>query len=115
MAENRIFQVKIENGKIKAEVDINELVYLFHTYAENFDGNKPLAIVRKGKEEEFAKAIISWLQEPSANERDCIRWAEPIEGIFDEFLENDEKFLKYSATEKLTATELKHWHKEIGW
>lgn len=110
-----MFNIKIEDGKIKAEIGIKDLVYLFHSYAENFDGDKPLAIVRKGKEEQFAKAIANWLQEPSANERDCTRWAEPIEGIFDEFLEGDEDFLKYSEFEELTTKEKKNWHKEIGW
>ncbi len=91
-----IIDLKVKDGKVKAEIDIKDLVFLFNSYPENFDGNKPLATVKKGKEEDFAKAICEWLLEMSANERDCVRWAEPIEGIFNEFLEGYEDFLTYN-------------------
>ena len=91
-----LLKLKVEDGKVKGEIEIKDLVFLFENYPENFDGNKPLAMVKKGKEEAFAKSICEWLLEVSANERDCVRWAEPIEDIFHVFLEGDESFLMYN-------------------
>ena len=91
-----MLKLKIEDGKIKGEISIKDLIFLFNRNPENFDGEKTFAKVVKGKEIDFAKAIITQLKEPSKNERDCVRWAEPIEDIFNDFLENDEDFLKYS-------------------
>lgn len=88
-------KMKIEEGKIKAEIAINDLIFLFDRNPENFDGFSQIAKVKKGKEEIFAQALITQLKEPSLNERDCVRWAEPITDIFNEFLDGAEDFLEY--------------------
>lgn len=90
-----LLKLKVEDGKVKGEIEIKDLVFLFNTHRENFDGNKPLAVVKKGKEEAFAKAICEMLLDDSKNERPSVRWAEPIEDIFNEFLEGYEDFLRY--------------------
>ena len=90
-----MMQFSIVDGKVRAEIDIDDLVYLFATHKSNYDGDRPVAFVRGDKRKEFAKALIERLQEQSLGERDCVRWAEPIEDVFDEFLEDDCPFLKY--------------------
>lgn len=110
--ENRCtIQFNIEDNKIKAEINIDDLVYLFNTYKENYDGEKPIALVKNNNKITFAKYIIERLQEQSQYERDCIRWAEPIEDIFSEFLEEYQPFLKYNEVEEFTDKEIKEWEK----
>lgn len=101
----------IEGGKIKAEIDVDFLAYLFDTHKDNFDGEKPAALVRKEHEVDFAKAVVERLQEQSQGERDCVRWAEPLEDIFNEFLEEDQSFLKYGELDGFDAEEIKEWKK----
>lgn len=114
MAEaNSGIRFDVEDGKIKAEIDIDFLAYLFDTNRENFDGEKPAALVRPEQKLEFAKAVVKQLQEQSQGERDCIRWAEPIEDIFDEFLEEDQSFLKYGAIDGFTDKEIEEWEKRL--
>ena len=111
MNNESILRFRIEDGKIKAEINIDDLVYLFNTHKNNFDGEKPAAIVRQEQKQGFAEAVVERLQEESLNERDCIRWAEPIEDIFDEFLEEDQSFLKYGAIDGFTDKEIEEWKK----
>ena len=101
----------IDGGKIKAEIDIDFLAYLFDTNRENFDGEKPAALVRPEQKLEFAKAVVKRLQEQSKGEKDCISWAEPIEDIFGEFLEEDRAFLKYGELDGFTDAEIAAWEK----
>lgn len=101
----------IEGGKIKAEIDVDFLAYLFDTHKDNFDGEKPAALVRREKETDFAKAVVERLQEQSEGERDCVRWAEPLEDIFNEFLEEDRSFLKYGELDGFEDEEIKRWEK----
>lgn len=107
----RLLRLNIADGKIKAEIDIKDLVYLFDTYKDNFDGEKPAALVRKEKKTDFAKAVVERLSEKSEGERDCVRWAEPLEGIFNEFLEEDQSFLKYGELDGFENEEIKEWKK----
>lgn len=103
----------VGDDKIKAEIDIDFLAYLFDTNRENFDGEKPAALVRPEQKLEFAKAVVKQLQEQSQGERDCIRWAEPIEDIFGEFLEEDQSFLKYGVIDGFTDKEIEEWKKRL--
>jgi len=111
MDNESIIRFRIEGGKIKAEIDIDDLVYLFNTHKDTFDGEKPAAIVRQEQKQGFSEAVVERLQEESLNERDCVRWAEPIEDIFDEFLEEDQSFLKYGEIDGFTDKEIKEWEK----
>lgn len=111
MNKKSTLRFHIDNDKIKAEMNIDDLVYLFNTHKYNFDGEKPVALVRQERKQDFAKAVIEKLQEESLYELDCIRWAEPIENIFDEFLEEDKAFLKYGEFDGFTDQEIKEWKK----
>lgn len=111
VGNRNILRLNIEDGKITAEIGIDDLVYIFDTYKENCDGEKPYALVRKMQKIEFAKAVCERLQEQSRDERDCVRWAEPIEDIFDEFFEEDQSFLKYGEIDGFTDKEIKEWEK----
>lgn len=111
MKNKTMLQFDIVDGKVRAEIDIDDLVYLFATHKSNYDGDRPVAFVRVDKKEEFAKALIARLQEQSLGERDCIRWAEPMEDVFDEFLEEDCPFLKYSEIDGFSDEEIKAWEK----
>ena len=108
-----MIRFNIEGDKIKAEIDIEDLVYLFNTCRENFDGNRdqPIAIVREAQKITFAKAVCERLQEQSLYDRDCVRWAEPIEDIFGEFLEEDQPFLKYGEIDGFKDKEIEEWAK----
>ena len=58
--ENRsMLQFSIEGNKIKAEISIDDLVYLFDTHRENQDGEKPIELVRKMQKENFSISRFS--------------------------------------------------------
>ena len=96
---DQLLKFKITNDKLKMEISLKDLVWLFHNSPENFDGDKPLAKIKAGKRQEFAEYIVNMLMDDAPNERDCVRWGEPFEDIFMEITESAEDFCKYAGYE----------------
>jgi len=97
-----LLKFKITNDKLKMEISLKDLVWLFHNSPENIadDGDSPFAKVRRGKRQEFAEYFVKTLMEDAPYERDCFRWGEPFEDAFREITESGVDFLKYyDATE----------------
>ena len=59
-----LLKFKITNDKLKMEISLKDLVWLFHNSPENIadDGDSPFAKVRRGKRQEFAEYFVkpSW-------------------------------------------------------
>lgn len=88
-------EFKVEDNKLKMEIKINDLLWLFKTSENNFDGESQIAKVKKDGKEQFINFIIQYLQEPNYDNENIVNWAELFENAFNEILEGDEDFCKY--------------------
>lgn len=96
MEEKQLMKFKIEDNKLKMEIKINDLLFLFKTSEANFDGDSgQIAKVKKDNKEQFINYIIEYLQEPSYDNENLVNWAEPFEKAFYEIVEGYEDFCKY--------------------
>lgn len=87
---------KVEDNKLKMEIKINDLIWLFKTSEANFDGeDSQIAKVKKDKKEDFIKYIIDYLQDINTKNENITNWAEPFENCFYEIAEGYEDFCKY--------------------
>ncbi len=96
MSEKQLMKFKVENNKLKMEIKINDLIFLFKTSEANFDGeSSQIAKVKKDDKEQFVQFIIDYLQEPSYDNENIVNWAELFEKAFYEIVEGYEDFCKY--------------------
>ena len=95
MKEKQLMEFKVEDNKLKMEIKINDLLWLFKTSENNFDGESQIAKVKKDGKEQFISFIIQYLQEPNYDNENIVNWAELFENAFNEILEGDEDFCKY--------------------
>lgn len=91
----QLMNFKIEDNKLKMEIKIKDLVFLFKTSPQNYDGETMIAKIKKDKEIEFVNFIIDFLQEPNRDEN-ITNWGAMIECAFEEILDGDEEFCKYN-------------------
>lgn len=95
----QIMKFKITKNKLKMEIKLSDLAWLLKNSPSNVsdDGEGEYCHVRKGKNQEFAEYIVKALMEDSQNERDCVKWGEPFEDIFEEIMEScEDEFIKYN-------------------
>lgn len=95
---NYAMKFKITNGKLKMEISLKDLAWLFHNSPENIseDGETPYAKIKPGKRQEFTERLVKILMDDAEHERDCFKWSEPFENAFLEMIESAEEFLKYN-------------------
>ena len=93
-----LLKFKITNDKLKMEISLKDLVWMFHNSPENIanDGDSPFARIRPGKRQEFTERLVEILMDDAEYERDCFKWSEPFENAFLEIIESAEDFLKYT-------------------
>ncbi len=93
---------KITNDKLKMEISLKDLAWLFRNSPENIseDGETPFARIKPGRRQEFAEHFVKILMDDAEYERDCFKWSEPFENAFEEILESGEDFLKYTDDEE---------------
>jgi len=98
---NQLLKFKITNDKIKMEISLKDLVSLFNTDPNNFDGDKPFVKIKAGKRQEFAEYIVNMLMDESPNNGDNTRWADPFADIFMEIFEGaEDDFCKYTSEDE---------------
>jgi len=92
-----LLKFKITNDKLKMEISLKDLVWLFHNSPENIgeDGESPFAKIKRGKRQEFAEYFVKMMLNDAPYEQDCFRWGIPFEDIFRELTESAEDFCKY--------------------
>lgn len=95
---DQTLKFKITKDKLKMEISLKDLAWLFHNSPENVsdDGETPFAKIKPGKRQEFTEYLVGILLNDAPYERDCFRWSEPFEDAFMEILESGEDFLKYN-------------------
>ncbi len=94
---------KITKDKLKMEISLKDLVWLFHNSPENIseDGETPFARIKPGKGQEFTERLVKILMDDAEHERDCFKWSEPFENAFITMMESAEDFLKYTNEDEL--------------
>ena len=115
---DHIMDIKVENGKLKMEISIEDLIFLLNTDPNNVDdgGEAPLCVVKQDKKREFAERVAELLQRECDMTYDSgdPRWAIPFNDIFREFTENDESFLAYSDDGEITPELMNRWRNNNG-
>lgn len=98
---DQLMKFKITNDKLKMEISLKDLVWLFHNSPDNCgeDGDSPFAKVKRGKRQEFAERLVRLLMDDAPSEQDCFRWGMPFEDAFREITEGAEDFCKYEDEE----------------
>lgn len=97
---DQLLKLKITKNKLKMEISLKDLVWLFYNSPANtYDGENIGAKVKPGKRQEFAEYIVNKLMDESPFNENNVRWGQPLEDIFEEILEGDEDFCKYSIDE----------------
>jgi len=91
-----LLKFKITNDKIKMEISLKDLVALFNTDPNNYDGDKAVAKIRAGKRQEFAEHIVTMLMDESQYDGNNTKWSQPFSDIFSDILEGaEDEFCKY--------------------
>lgn len=97
MSKEQLMKFKIEDNKLKMEIKINDLLWLFKTSEVNdfYGDGQTIAKVKNDKKEEFVKFIIDYLKDMNVDNENITNWAEPFENCFREIVEGYEDFCKY--------------------
>lgn len=95
MDKEQLMKFKIEDNKLKMEIRINDLIWLFKTSNANFDGESQIAKVKKDKKEDFTKYTIEYLKDMNIDNENITNWAKPFEDCFYSIVEGYEDFCKY--------------------
>ena len=96
----QVMKFKITKDKLKMEIALKDLVWLFHNSPENtFDGETIAAKVKRGKKQEFAEFIVNYLMDDESSDSSNTNWGVPFENAFTEAIEGAEEFLQYTDDE----------------
>ena len=91
---DQLLKFKITKDKLKMEINIKDLVFLFENSPNNDIGNEPITI-KRGKRQDFVKYFVEHLQEYSMYNDNDTRWGIGFEEVFDDIFESFEDFAKY--------------------
>ncbi len=95
--DDQLMKFQITNEKLKMEIKLSDLVWLFHNSPNNIadDGESSFCRVKKGMKQKFAEEVVKMLMDESPNDENNMRWGDPSEEIFQEITESAADFLKY--------------------
>lgn len=95
---DQLMKFKITDDKLKMEISLKDLVWLFHSSPENIadDGESSFAKIKRGKRQEFAEYFVKILMKDAPYERNCFRRGGPFEDAFKEITVSGVDFCKYS-------------------
>ncbi len=80
-----VMKIEVDDKKLKMEISIKDLKYLFENNPDNYDESK----VMRGKSQEFAEWIAKMLEAESDQETGEPYWGEPFTKLFERALEGD--------------------------
>ena len=93
-----ILKFKITKDKLKMEMSLNDLIWLFENDPYNMaeSGDSAAVEVKRGKKQEFAEKVVMYLLDDAPHEQDCLVWGMPFEYVFSQLLDGYEpEILKY--------------------
>lgn len=113
----QMMDIKVENGKLKMEISIEDLIFLLNTDPGNINNTDdgPFNMIKPGKEHEFAKKVAELLYEPrDTSYKDWIpRWAIPFNEIFEELAESGDEIIAYFDEGEITPELMEQWRKDV--
>jgi len=95
---DQVMKFKITKDKLKMEISLKDLEWLFHNSPNNLDYNgEDIGVkVKRGKRQEFAEFVVNYLLDIHPDHEDNTRWGQPLEEIFMEIFEGaEDSFCKY--------------------
>ena len=99
--DEQLMKFIITKDKLKMEINLKDLVFLFENSPNNFDEHEDEAIkIKRGKRQEFAEFVVKMLMDYSRYDENDTRWGRPFEEVFSEIFEGYEEgedFCKYST------------------
>ncbi|MBC2456150.1 hypothetical protein [Clostridium beijerinckii] len=99
--EDQLMKFEITNTKLKMEISLKDLAWLFENSPSNYDldGEGP-AKIKRGKRKEFAEFIVNRFRDDVDSDSNNTVWGEPFEKVFEEILEGaEDEIVKYPSEE----------------
>lgn len=95
--DSQLLKFAITNNKLKMEIKLSDLVWLFRTSPDNVadDGEHEFCRVKRGETQAFAEEFVQMLMDESPENGNYTRWGHMFEWIFQELRETGADFLKY--------------------
>lgn len=94
--DEQLMKFTITNDKLKMEIPLKELVWLFHNSPNNVSDGEGLAYkIIKNKTQEFAEFIVRNLMDIDGYNDDVVLWGIPFEKVFERIYEDDLDFIIY--------------------
>lgn len=95
--DEQLLKFQITNDKLKMEIKLSDLVWLFHNSPNNMadDGESAFCRVKSGLKQQFAEKVVEMLLDQSPHDENNMRWGDLFEEIFEEITESAADFLKY--------------------
>jgi len=99
--DEQLLKMAITKNKLKMEISLKDLVFLFESSPENtYDGESVAVKIKKGKRQEFAEYIIKNFMEDSeyGGNGDYPIWGVPFNEVFMKIIEGSEDdFCRYTC------------------
>lgn len=95
--EEQLMKFAITNDKLKMEIKLSDLAWLFRSSPDNVadDGEHEFCRVKRGRNQEFAEEVVKLLMDESPENENDMRWGHALEGVFEEIRESGADFMKY--------------------
>lgn len=95
--KDQLMKFKITNDKLKMEIKLSDLAWLFRNSPDNVadDGEHEFCRVKRGRNREFVEAVVEMLRDESPENGNDTRWGRALEDVFQEIRESAADFLKY--------------------
>lgn len=94
---SQLLEFKITKNKLKMEIRLKDLAWLFRNSPDNVagDGEHELCRIRQGKKHEFAGEFVRRLMDDSPYDENNTRWEALFGDVFQEMRESGDEFLQY--------------------
>lgn len=95
--EEQLMKFTITNDKLKMEIKLSDLTWLFRNSPDNVadDGEHEFCRVKRGENQAFTEEFVQMLMDESPENGNDTRWGHMFEEIFRELRESGADFLKY--------------------
>lgn len=88
--DEQLMRFMITKDKLKMEISLKDLVFLFENSPNNFDEYDEVIKIKRGKRQEFAEFVVKMLMDYSRYDENDTRWGRSFEEVFSEIFEGYE-------------------------
>lgn len=95
--DEQLLKFQITNDKLKMEIKLSDLVWLFRNSPDNVadDGEHEFCRVKRGQNQIFAEKFVCYLMDDDPQHENNTRWGTSFESAFQEIRESGEDYLRY--------------------